>query len=162
MFYFSPSACIILLQSELIFEISVFQVSLIFLAHARNARIMLLFIINLTHLIGSTRSEVECIEESGTPVDDKYCKPIPRPDDRQKTCNEDPCPPTWVNSGLLGGRVVFDNLEQSWFSLGNKIEEYGVATTSQTRMRMACVFVVCSTKIIEHVEWIQLISLEDY
>lgn len=45
--------------------------------------------------IGSTRSEVECIEESGTPVDDKYCKPLPRPDDRQKTCNEDPCPPTW-------------------------------------------------------------------
>lgn len=28
-------------------------------------------------------------------MDDKYCKPIPRPDDRQRTCNEDLCPPTW-------------------------------------------------------------------
>lgn len=45
--------------------------------------------------VGTTRSEVECTEESGTPVDDKYCKPLPRPDDRQKTCNEDLCPPTW-------------------------------------------------------------------
>jgi len=45
--------------------------------------------------IGTTRAEVECIEESGTPVDDKYCKPIPRPDDMRKTCNENPCPPTW-------------------------------------------------------------------
>lgn len=78
----------------MIFEMSVFKVCLIFLADIRSASINLLFVINLTHLIGSTRSEVECIEESGTPVDDKYCKPLPRPDDRQKTCNEDPCPPT--------------------------------------------------------------------
>lgn len=45
--------------------------------------------------IGTRRAEVECIEESGTPVDDKYCKPLPRPDDKQKTCNENPCLPTW-------------------------------------------------------------------
>ena len=76
------------------FEMSVFQVILIFLEDVISARISLLFILNLTNLIGSTRSEVECIEESGTPVDDKYCKSLPRPDDRQKTCNEDPCPPT--------------------------------------------------------------------
>jgi len=76
------------------FEMSVFQVIRTFLADGNNARIILLFILNLTNVIGSTRSEVECIEESGTPVDDKYCKPLPRPDDRQKTCNEDPCPPT--------------------------------------------------------------------
>lgn len=45
--------------------------------------------------VGTTRAEVECIEESGTPVDDKYCKVTPRPDDKQKTCNENQCPPTW-------------------------------------------------------------------
>ncbi|CAH3023459.1 unnamed protein product [Porites evermanni] len=45
--------------------------------------------------IGTKRAEVECVEESGTPVDDKYCKAMPRPDDRQRTCNENPCPPTW-------------------------------------------------------------------
>ncbi|XP_015763336.1 PREDICTED: A disintegrin and metalloproteinase with thrombospondin motifs 7-like isoform X1 [Acropora digitifera] len=45
--------------------------------------------------VGTTRAEVECIEESGTPVDDKYCKATPRPDDKQKTCNENQCPPTW-------------------------------------------------------------------
>lgn len=46
------------------------------------------------HILGTTRAEVECIEESGTPVDDKYCKATPRPDDKQKTCNENQCPPT--------------------------------------------------------------------
>ena len=44
--------------------------------------------------VGTKRAEVECVEESGTPVDDKYCKAMPRPDDRQRTCNENPCPPT--------------------------------------------------------------------
>ena len=43
--------------------------------------------------VGTKRAEVECVEESGTPVDDKYCKAMPRPDDRQRTCNENPCPP---------------------------------------------------------------------
>ena len=46
------------------------------------------------YILGTTRAEVECIEESGTPVDDKYCKATPRPDDKQKTCNENQCPPT--------------------------------------------------------------------
>ncbi|XP_048584010.1 A disintegrin and metalloproteinase with thrombospondin motifs 12 isoform X2 [Nematostella vectensis] len=46
--------------------------------------------------VGTTRSEVECYEESSdSPIDEKYCNGTTRPDDRQKTCNENPCPATW-------------------------------------------------------------------
>ena len=89
---------------------------------------MLSFILNLTNVIGSTRSEVECIEESGTPVDDKYCKPLPRPDDRQKTCNEDPCPPMWVNRNLF--LVCVDEIKTLVSTVAlKKFEEYGVVIT---------------------------------
>lgn len=129
---------------------------LFFVTKIRNTRSILLFIINLTHLIGSTRSEVECIEESGTSVDDKYCKPIPRPDDRQKTCNEDPCPPTWVNSDLFlgiwwGRKILFlpwQKNEGVW--RGNNLAD-------EDENLLA--FVWCPVKRIER---IQLSNLQDY
>lgn len=51
------------------------------------------------------------------------------------------------------GKGVFDNLEQSCFCLGKKSEEYGMAITSQARMRIQ----LNCLKIIEPAEWIQLI-----
>ena len=43
-------------------------------------------------ILGTQRSEVACTEIEAGIVEDKYCDGIPKPDDKQKVCNEHLCP----------------------------------------------------------------------
>ncbi|KAK3727914.1 hypothetical protein QZH41_016375, partial [Actinostola sp. cb2023] len=46
--------------------------------------------------VGNQRSNMICFEKTGeSPVDDKYCNGTVKPDDKQRVCNENPCPATW-------------------------------------------------------------------
>ena len=41
---------------------------------------------------GIQRQSAYCTEWQAGPVDDRYCDPVGRPDDRQRKCSEEPCP----------------------------------------------------------------------
>uniref|UniRef100_A0A6I8SLL5 ADAM metallopeptidase with thrombospondin type 1 motif 7 n=1 Tax=Xenopus tropicalis TaxID=8364 RepID=A0A6I8SLL5_XENTR len=45
--------------------------------------------------IGVQRQMVHCVEKMAGLVEERYCDTLTRPDDRQRSCNEDPCPPRW-------------------------------------------------------------------
>ncbi|XP_054444611.1 A disintegrin and metalloproteinase with thrombospondin motifs 7 [Pteronotus mesoamericanus] len=44
---------------------------------------------------GTQRQSAHCAEWQAGPVDDRYCDPVGRPDDRQRKCREEPCPARW-------------------------------------------------------------------
>ncbi|XP_069842594.1 A disintegrin and metalloproteinase with thrombospondin motifs 7 isoform X2 [Dendropsophus ebraccatus] len=44
---------------------------------------------------GVQRQLVHCVEKVAGLVEERYCDSLTRPDDRQRNCNEDPCPPRW-------------------------------------------------------------------
>ncbi|XP_076982869.1 A disintegrin and metalloproteinase with thrombospondin motifs 7 [Tamandua tetradactyla] len=44
---------------------------------------------------GMQRQSVYCTEQQAGPVDEGYCDTLGRPDDRQRKCNEEPCPARW-------------------------------------------------------------------
>ncbi|KAM4826128.1 A disintegrin and metalloproteinase with thrombospondin motifs 7 [Thomomys bottae] len=44
---------------------------------------------------GTQRQSVHCEEQQAGPVDEDHCDPRERPDDRQRPCSGDPCPPRW-------------------------------------------------------------------
>ncbi|XP_072004868.1 A disintegrin and metalloproteinase with thrombospondin motifs 7 isoform X1 [Engystomops pustulosus] len=44
---------------------------------------------------GVQRQLVHCVEKVAGLVEERYCDSLTRPDDRQRTCNEEPCPPRW-------------------------------------------------------------------
>ncbi|XP_053769353.1 A disintegrin and metalloproteinase with thrombospondin motifs 7 isoform X2 [Desmodus rotundus] len=44
---------------------------------------------------GIQRQSAYCTEWQAGPVDDRYCDPVGRPDDRQRKCSEEPCPARW-------------------------------------------------------------------
>ncbi|KAM3927197.1 A disintegrin and metalloproteinase with thrombospondin motifs 7 isoform 2-T2 [Leptodactylus fuscus] len=44
---------------------------------------------------GVQRQLVHCVEKVAGLVEERYCDSLTRPDDRQRNCNEEPCPPRW-------------------------------------------------------------------
>ncbi|KAM9311948.1 A disintegrin and metalloproteinase with thrombospondin motifs 7 [Gastrophryne carolinensis] len=44
---------------------------------------------------GVQRQLVHCVEKMAGLVEERYCDSLTRPDDRQRSCNEEPCPPRW-------------------------------------------------------------------
>ncbi|KAG9488974.1 hypothetical protein GDO78_005142 [Eleutherodactylus coqui] len=44
---------------------------------------------------GVQRQLVHCVEKVAGLVEERYCDSLTRPDDRQRKCNEEPCPPRW-------------------------------------------------------------------
>ncbi|KAM5171006.1 A disintegrin and metalloproteinase with thrombospondin motifs 7 [Mantella aurantiaca] len=44
---------------------------------------------------GVQRQLVHCVEKLAGLVEERYCDSLTRPDDRQRSCNEEPCPPRW-------------------------------------------------------------------
>ncbi|XP_069898882.1 A disintegrin and metalloproteinase with thrombospondin motifs 7 [Dipodomys merriami] len=44
---------------------------------------------------GTQRQSVHCVEQQAGLVDEDHCDPTERPDDLQRTCSGDPCPPRW-------------------------------------------------------------------
>ncbi|XP_063781564.1 A disintegrin and metalloproteinase with thrombospondin motifs 7 isoform X2 [Pseudophryne corroboree] len=44
---------------------------------------------------GVQRQLVHCVERVAGLVEERYCDYLTRPDDRQRNCNEEPCPPRW-------------------------------------------------------------------
>ncbi|XP_028358259.1 A disintegrin and metalloproteinase with thrombospondin motifs 7 [Phyllostomus discolor] len=44
---------------------------------------------------GMQRQSAYCTKWQAGPVDDRYCDPVGRPDDRQRKCSEEPCPARW-------------------------------------------------------------------
>ncbi|KAG8440824.1 hypothetical protein GDO86_006527 [Hymenochirus boettgeri] len=44
---------------------------------------------------GVQRQLVHCVEKMAGLVEERYCDFLTRPDDRQRSCNEEPCPPRW-------------------------------------------------------------------
>ncbi|XP_075063622.1 A disintegrin and metalloproteinase with thrombospondin motifs 7 isoform X2 [Mixophyes fleayi] len=44
---------------------------------------------------GVQRQLVHCVEKMAGLVEERYCDSLTRPDDRQRNCNEEPCPPRW-------------------------------------------------------------------
>ncbi|KAM4677814.1 A disintegrin and metalloproteinase with thrombospondin motifs 7 isoform 2-T2 [Discoglossus pictus] len=44
---------------------------------------------------GIQRQLVHCVEKVAGLVEERYCDFLTRPDDRQRSCNEEPCPPRW-------------------------------------------------------------------
>uniref|UniRef100_A0A8C3CHR3 ADAM metallopeptidase with thrombospondin type 1 motif 7 n=1 Tax=Cairina moschata TaxID=8855 RepID=A0A8C3CHR3_CAIMO len=42
-----------------------------------------------------TRQIVHCVEKLAGIVEERYCDALTRPDDQQRTCNEEPCPARW-------------------------------------------------------------------
>ncbi|XP_061428265.1 A disintegrin and metalloproteinase with thrombospondin motifs 7-like [Lethenteron reissneri] len=44
---------------------------------------------------GVQRQEVHCTERTAGPVEERLCDDVPRPDDRQRACNEHECPARW-------------------------------------------------------------------
>ncbi|XP_073474360.1 A disintegrin and metalloproteinase with thrombospondin motifs 7 [Aquarana catesbeiana] len=44
---------------------------------------------------GVQRQLVHCVEKVAGLVEERYCDSLIRPDDRQRNCNEEPCPPRW-------------------------------------------------------------------
>ncbi|KAM5291357.1 A disintegrin and metalloproteinase with thrombospondin motifs 7 isoform 3-T3 [Glossophaga mutica] len=44
---------------------------------------------------GIQRQSAHCTKWQAGPVDDRYCDPVGRPDDRQRKCSEEPCPARW-------------------------------------------------------------------
>ncbi|KAM7048395.1 A disintegrin and metalloproteinase with thrombospondin motifs 7 [Molossus nigricans] len=44
---------------------------------------------------GMQRQSVYCAERQLGPVDETYCDSLSQPDDRQRTCSEEPCPARW-------------------------------------------------------------------
>lgn len=50
---------------------------------------------------GVQRQIVHCVEKLAGIVEEQYCDTLTRPDDQQRTCNEEPCPARSVVSLLL-------------------------------------------------------------
>ncbi|NWY52934.1 ATS7 metalloproteinase, partial [Chionis minor] len=44
---------------------------------------------------GVQRQVVHCVEKLAGIVEERYCDALTRPDDQQRTCNEEPCPARW-------------------------------------------------------------------
>ncbi|XP_072202052.1 A disintegrin and metalloproteinase with thrombospondin motifs 7 [Excalfactoria chinensis] len=44
---------------------------------------------------GVQRQIVHCVEKLAGIVEERYCDTLTRPDDQQRTCNEEPCPARW-------------------------------------------------------------------
>ncbi|XP_018422895.1 PREDICTED: A disintegrin and metalloproteinase with thrombospondin motifs 7-like [Nanorana parkeri] len=44
---------------------------------------------------GVQRQLVHCVEKVAGLVEERYCDSLTRPDDIQRSCNEEPCPPRW-------------------------------------------------------------------
>ncbi|NXK50305.1 ATS7 metalloproteinase, partial [Chauna torquata] len=44
---------------------------------------------------GVQRQIVHCVEKLAGIVEERYCDALSRPDDQQRTCNEEPCPARW-------------------------------------------------------------------
>uniref|UniRef100_A0A8C3CIJ7 ADAM metallopeptidase with thrombospondin type 1 motif 7 n=1 Tax=Cairina moschata TaxID=8855 RepID=A0A8C3CIJ7_CAIMO len=44
---------------------------------------------------GVQRQIVHCVEKLAGIVEERYCDALTRPDDQQRTCNEEPCPARW-------------------------------------------------------------------
>ncbi|XP_076665038.1 A disintegrin and metalloproteinase with thrombospondin motifs 7-like [Andrena cerasifolii] len=44
---------------------------------------------------GTKISEASCIEQNGGAVSPGYCKGMPKPEPKSRTCNTDPCPAKW-------------------------------------------------------------------
>uniref|UniRef100_A0A669PGQ5 ADAM metallopeptidase with thrombospondin type 1 motif 7 n=1 Tax=Phasianus colchicus TaxID=9054 RepID=A0A669PGQ5_PHACC len=44
---------------------------------------------------GVQRQIVHCVEKLAGIVEEQYCDTLTRPDDKQRTCNEEPCPARW-------------------------------------------------------------------
>ncbi|XP_009701782.1 PREDICTED: A disintegrin and metalloproteinase with thrombospondin motifs 7, partial [Cariama cristata] len=44
---------------------------------------------------GVQRQIVHCVEKLAGIVEERYCDALTRPDDRQRTCSEEPCPARW-------------------------------------------------------------------
>ncbi|XP_053319554.1 A disintegrin and metalloproteinase with thrombospondin motifs 7 isoform X2 [Spea bombifrons] len=44
---------------------------------------------------GVQRQLVHCVEKTVGLLEERYCDSLSRPDDRQRSCNEEPCPPRW-------------------------------------------------------------------
>ncbi|XP_053574451.1 A disintegrin and metalloproteinase with thrombospondin motifs 7 isoform X2 [Bombina bombina] len=44
---------------------------------------------------GIQRQLVHCVEKLAGLVEERYCDFLTRPDDKQRNCNEEPCPPRW-------------------------------------------------------------------
>ncbi|XP_075431506.1 A disintegrin and metalloproteinase with thrombospondin motifs 7 isoform X2 [Ascaphus truei] len=44
---------------------------------------------------GVQRQLVHCVEKVAGLVEERYCDTLTRPDDRQRTCNDESCPPRW-------------------------------------------------------------------
>uniref|UniRef100_A0A8C8R543 ADAM metallopeptidase with thrombospondin type 1 motif 7 n=1 Tax=Pelusios castaneus TaxID=367368 RepID=A0A8C8R543_9SAUR len=44
---------------------------------------------------GVQRQIVQCVEKMAGIVEERYCDVLTRPDDKQKTCSEEPCPARW-------------------------------------------------------------------
>ncbi|KAM9181649.1 A disintegrin and metalloproteinase with thrombospondin motifs 7 [Mergus octosetaceus] len=44
---------------------------------------------------GVQRQIVHCVEKLAGIVEERYCNALTRPDDQQRTCNEEPCPARW-------------------------------------------------------------------
>lgn len=44
---------------------------------------------------GTQRQSPHCEEQAGGRVDDTHCDPLQRPDERQRTCSQEPCPARW-------------------------------------------------------------------
>ncbi|XP_053127668.1 A disintegrin and metalloproteinase with thrombospondin motifs 7 isoform X5 [Hemicordylus capensis] len=44
---------------------------------------------------GVQRQIVHCLEKTAGAVEERYCDALSRPDDKQRSCSEDPCPARW-------------------------------------------------------------------
>lgn len=49
---------------------------------------------------GVQRQIVHCVEKLAGIVEEHYCDTLTRPDDQQRTCNEEPCPARSVVSSI--------------------------------------------------------------
>ena len=55
--------------------------------------VVVLLASHVFHLLaGTQRSEIACTEIEAGIVEDNYCSGMPKPDDKQKVCNEHLCP----------------------------------------------------------------------
>ena len=60
--------------------------------------VVVLLASHVFHLLaGTQRSEIACTEIEAGIVEDNYCSGMPKPDDKQKVCNEHLCPARLVH-----------------------------------------------------------------
>lgn len=56
---------------------------------------------------GVQRQIVHCVEKLAGIVEERFCDALTRPDDQQRTCNEDPCPARSAGFSLAPSQQSF-------------------------------------------------------